>query len=270
MTPASAPRCRTANASTGRRQRARQHAARAGRRRRRPRRCRGRTRRTCAGRRSRRRPRPPPCAAARYAARPAAARGHDDAVHPVRARRRARPRRPGGAELQRAAEPVGEVGRVARPAVACGSARASGSELGPRRPGRAVVARSSAGARARRVVVLIGRRRSQPAGRRRPAASPIRLAAVAAGLEHLLVVRAARRSCRRRGWSPATCRAPPGPASRAAIASSAVDMPTRSAPMRADHADLGRRLVVRAGELHVDALVQVGSTSRHSARSRGE
>ena len=32
--------------------------------------------------------------------------------------------------------------------------------------------------------------------------------------------------------------------------------------------DLGRGLVVRAGELHVDALVEAGSTSRHSARSR--
>ena len=46
------------------------------------------------------------------------------------------------------------------------------------------------------------------------------------------------------------------PASRAAIASSVVLMPTRCAADRADHPDLGRGLVVRAGELHVDALVE--------------
>ena len=48
------------------------------------------------------------------------------------------------------------------------------------------------------------------------------------------------------------------PASRAAIASSVVDMPTRSPPIAPDHPDLGRRLVVRPGELHVDALVEAG------------
>ena len=60
------------------------------------------------------------------------------------------------------------------------------------------------------------------------------------------------------------------PACRAAMASSAVDMPTRCPPRIARHPHLGGRLVLRAAELHVDALGEAGSTSRHSARSRGE
>ena len=46
------------------------------------------------------------------------------------------------------------------------------------------------------------------------------------------------------------------PAWRAAMASSAVDMPTRSAPMHLGVAHLGGGLVVRAGELRVHALIQ--------------
>ena len=48
------------------------------------------------------------------------------------------------------------------------------------------------------------------------------------------------------------------PASRAAIASSVVRHPDQVAADRADHADLGRGLVVRPGELDVDALVEAG------------
>ena len=46
------------------------------------------------------------------------------------------------------------------------------------------------------------------------------------------------------------------PSARAAIASSTVDMPTRSAPSTAQHADLRGRLEVRPGEPRVDALGQ--------------
>ncbi len=48
------------------------------------------------------------------------------------------------------------------------------------------------------------------------------------------------------------------PASRAAMASSVGGHADQVAADRPDHADLGRRLVVRAGELDVDALLQGG------------
>ena len=188
---------------------------------------------------------------------------HDDPVHPVRAGADP-PAQPGGAELQPAGEPVAESPRDCRRrrAARCSSARVSGSGSSASQA-RATSRTSTVSSLCRCSWRCLGPRRSGAqraivrvtACQHLPSSEPIRLA----------------RRCRPASTSSWSSGSPVMPAARFVTSerpsTSSAGLAGRDrlerrrhadqvAADRPDHADLGRRLVVRPGELDVHALVQ--------------
>ena len=176
---------------------------------------------------------------------------HDEPVHPRRPGAERSPQ-PGGPERERAARN----GPAARPRPRPrGARRAPPGSRGRGRPPSTPPPRrgARAGSASRRPCTVGSRRSSQPrqhareeldqhgrgGWRRRPA--PPR-------------DRAASGSRPPPGWSRARCRGPrPRGGARRSLRAS-VDIPTRSAPLRAQHRHLGRRLVMGTAQAGVDAL----------------
>ena len=186
-----------------------------------------------------------------------------------RARRAGRRCRTPACPAKRSARSAAAAASPAATAAQTSSSSARVSGPGPRRPARRASRCARAAAcrsRAARLLMAVPLRSSRTtAASRRPQRSA-----------------AARPASSTSSWDSGS---PVMPAARLVTS----EMPSTSAPAcaggdglqrrghadqvaaeRPGHPDLGRRLVVRAGELHVDALVEVGSTSRASARSRGE
>ena len=199
-----------------------------------------------------------------------AGRGADDhgAVHPVRTAAEAAAQ-PGGAELEHPGHRVGQLGRRGRVTRLRGGRPGPRARRGSRHPGRRRPrpARRRGGRRAVRSAAS-GTAGLRSGRRRRRAGDPQRSAA-------------SRPASRTSSWSSGVVEMPAAglvtsempstsrPLWRAAIASRAVDIPTRSPPRMPAIRTSAGRLVVRPAELHVDALVEVGVDLLARGRAAG-